>query len=53
MNEFEFQAEVYRDHSGVTDLLQLAMRLAETPCGAIKGDSPARLLRELMTGDRQ
>jgi len=52
MNEFEFQAEVYRDHSGITDLLELAMRLAQTPCGAIKGNSPARLLRQLATGAR-
>lgn len=48
MNEFAFEAEVYRDHSGITDLLELAMRLAETPCGAIKGNSPARLLREVL-----
>jgi hypothetical protein len=52
MNEFEFQAEVYRDHSGITDLLELAMRLAEMPCGAIKGNSPARLLREVAAGTR-
>jgi hypothetical protein len=50
MNEFEFQAEVYRDHSGMTDLLELAMRLAEVPCGAIRGNSPARLLREVLAG---
>ncbi|MCU0972273.1 MAG: hypothetical protein MUF57_11090 [Gammaproteobacteria bacterium] len=50
MNEFAFEAEVYRDHRGMSDPLQLAMRLAETPCGAIKGNSPARLLRELLSG---
>ena len=50
MNEFAFEAEVYRDHRGMTDLLQLAMRLAETPCGAIKYESPARLLREVAAG---
>jgi hypothetical protein len=52
MNEFEFQAEVYRDHSGITDLLELAMRLAEMPYGAIKGNSPARLLREVAAAAR-
>jgi len=53
MNEFAFQAEVYRDHRGMTDPLQLAMRLAEMPCGAIKGNSPARLLREVAAGRSQ
>ena len=48
MNEFAFEAAVYRDHRGMTDPLQLAMRLAETPCGAIRGNSPARLLREVV-----
>jgi hypothetical protein len=47
MNEFAFEAEVYRDHRGMIDPLQLAMRLAETPCGAIKYESPARLLRDI------
>lgn len=50
MNEFAFEAEVYRDHSGIADLFELAMRLAETPCGAIKYASPARLLREVAIG---
>lgn len=50
MNEFAFEAEVYRDHRGIADLLELAVRLAETPCGAIKYSSPAGLLRELTTG---
>jgi hypothetical protein len=49
MNEFEFLAEVYRDHSGIADLPELAMRLADTPCGAIKYDSPGRLLREVLS----
>jgi len=52
MNEFAFEAEAYRDYRGITDLLDLALRLAETPCGAIKGNSPARLLRELAIGAR-
>jgi hypothetical protein len=52
MNEFEFQAEVYRDHRGMIDPLQLAMRLAEMPCGAIRGNSPSRLLREVAAAAR-
>ena len=53
MNEFAFEAEVYRDHRGMTDPLQLAMRLAEMPCGAIRGNSPARLLRDVAAGRSQ
>lgn len=53
MNEFVFQAEVYRDHGGITDLLHLAMRLAETPCGAIGYDSPVRLLHQVVAGTAQ
>jgi hypothetical protein len=49
MNEFEFLAEVYRDHSGIADLPEQAMRLADTPCGAIKGNSPAQLLKAMLT----
>jgi hypothetical protein len=52
MNEFAFGAEVYRDHRGTTDLLQLAMRLAEMPCGAIGGNSPARLLIAFASAER-
>ena len=47
MNEFAFLAEGYREYIGTTDLLVLSMRLADTPCSAIKYDSPARLLREI------
>jgi len=53
MNEFAFEAEVHRDHRRMTDPLQLELRLAETPCGAIRGDSPARLLREVAAGRSQ
>lgn len=52
MNEFAFQAEVYRDHRGMADPLQLAMRLAEMPCGAIKGNSPASLRRQVAAAAR-
>jgi hypothetical protein len=50
MSELAFAAEVYRDHHGMIDPVQLAMLLAETPCGAIRGNSPARLLREVAAG---
>jgi hypothetical protein len=52
MNEFVLEAEVYRDHRGITEFPALAMRLAETPCGAIRGNSPARLLVEIASADR-
>jgi hypothetical protein len=48
MNEFVFEARVYREGSNATDLLGLAMCLAETPCGAIGYSSPARLLQEIV-----
>ena len=44
MNEFAFLAEAYREGM---DLLARSMRLADTPCGAIKYDYPQRLLQEL------
>lgn len=47
MNEFAFQASVYRDRMGATDLARLSMRLAETPCGAIGYNSPDRLMLEV------
>lgn len=52
MNEFVFEAEVYRDHRDITDPWRLAMRLSETPCGAISGNSAARLLVEMASADR-
>jgi hypothetical protein len=48
MNEFAFLAEAYREHMDTLDLVALSMRLADTPCGAIKHDSPTRLVRELI-----
>jgi hypothetical protein len=52
MNEFAFEAKVYQEQGGSTDtdLIELSMRLAETPCGAIRYDSPSRLLRALTAG---
>lgn len=48
MNEFSFLAESYRDHMETTDLLVLSMRLSDTPCGAIKHNSPARLVKDVL-----
>ena len=48
MNEFAFLAEGYREDMDTLDLVALSMRLADTPCGAIKYDSPVRLVRELI-----
>lgn len=48
MNEFAFLAEVYRVRMESGDLRGLSMRLAETPCSAIKHSSPARLIAEIL-----
>ena len=50
MNEFAYLAERYREYLGTMDLLVLSMRLADTPCGAIKHNSPTRLIREFFGG---
>jgi hypothetical protein len=47
MNEFAFEAKVYRELGDASDLVGLAIRLAKTPCGAIGYNSPARLLQEI------
>jgi hypothetical protein len=46
MNEFTYLAEAYRDHDPGQDLLDLAVRLATTPCGPLytKNVSPDREL---------
>ena len=46
MNEFTYLAEAHRDHHPGHDLLELAMRLATTPCGPLysKNISPDREL---------
>ena len=49
MNEFAFLAEAYRYRSETTDLSALSMRLAKTPCGAIRHKSPADLIIEIVT----
>lgn len=53
MIEFGFEASVYREQLGATDLAQLSMRLAETPCGAIGYNRPDRLLLEVVSGTFQ
>ena len=48
MNEFAFLAEAYREDMDTLDLVALSMRLADTPCGAIKHNSPERLIKEIV-----
>lgn len=48
VNEFSFLAEGYREYLETSDLLTLSMRLADTPCSAIKYNSPARMIKELL-----
>jgi hypothetical protein len=52
MNEFAFLADGYREYLESPDLLSLAIKLSDTPCGPLKGNSPARVLREMMAGGR-
>lgn len=49
MNEFSFLAEGYREYLETSELVTLSMRLAETPCSPIKYNSPARLLKEVLS----
>jgi hypothetical protein len=50
MNEFTYLAEAYRDNDPAQNLLDLAVRLAETPCGPLynKNVSPDRELGALL-----
>ena len=48
MNEFAFLAEVYREYRETTDLLVLSMRLAETPCSAIKYSAPSEMIKDVL-----
>ncbi len=50
MNEFAFLADGYRVYLETTDLLAVSIKLADTPCGPLKGDSPVRALREVVAG---
>ncbi len=47
LNEFSFLADAYRDRGESVDLSLLARRLATTPCGPLKHQSPARVLAAL------
>ena len=49
MNEFGFEASIYREDMGATDFAKLSMRLAETPCGAIGYNSPDRLMLDVVS----
>lgn len=50
MNQFAYQAEVYREYLETKDLLALSMRLSETPCSPLykSAVSPDRELKALM-----
>lgn len=50
MNEFAFLAQAYREDLKTLDLQALSMWLTDTPCGAIKYDSPARLIAAMGDG---
>jgi hypothetical protein len=55
MNQFAFQAEVYRDYLETGDLLMLSLRLAETPCSPLykRAITPERELKTVVeTGHR-
>ncbi|MBC7760601.1 MAG: hypothetical protein H7201_02140 [Candidatus Saccharibacteria bacterium] len=52
MNEFAFLADGYRQYLESPDLLLLSLKLSDTPCGPLKGNSPARVLREVVAGGR-
>ena len=52
LNEFSFLATVYREDIGISEPLTLAAKLADTPCGPLKGNSPVRLLREMRKGNQ-
>jgi hypothetical protein len=53
MNEFALVAEGYRGDMATADVLMLSMRLADTPCGALKHKSPERQLKELVGASTQ
>ena len=48
MNEFAFLADGYREYLESPDLLMLSLKLSDTPCGPLKGNSPARVLADLL-----
>ncbi len=52
MNEFAFLADGYREYLEVPDLLALSIKLSGTRCGPLKGNSPARVLKEVVVASR-
>lgn len=52
MNEFSYLAEVYCDHLASGDLIELSVKLAETPCSPLykRALTPERELRLLFSG---
>ena len=50
INEFAFLADGYREYLEAPDLLALSIKLAGTPCGPLKGNSPVRALKEAVAG---
>jgi hypothetical protein len=52
MNEFAFLAGCYLEYVGISDLLVLSMRLADTPRSAIKYGSPGQRINEVLGLER-
>lgn len=50
MNQFAFQAEVYREYLETDELLMLSLRLAETPCSPLykRAITPERELKAVV-----
>lgn len=48
LNEFAFLADGYRENLESPDLQLLSLKLTDTPCRPMKGNSPARVLGELV-----
>ena len=53
MNEFAFLADGYRQYLESPALLSLSLKISDTPCGPLKGSSPARVLSDLVAGTRK
>jgi len=47
INEFAFMAGVHREDAA--GLIALALRLSDIPCGPLRGNSPARRVREMIS----
>ncbi len=53
LNEFAFLADGYREYLESPDLLLLSLKLSETPCGPLKGNSPARVFGDLVAAPQK